>query len=75
MRYQQLVNLRKRQTNLNQALDKIREVYASASSKEREAMNQEILSGEQEALLLAREAHDLEKAIRNAENLFLTKYK
>ena len=75
MRYQQLVNLRKRQNNLNQALDKIREVYASASSKEREAMNQEILSGEQEALLLAREAHDLEKAIRNAENLFLTKYK
>ena len=75
MRYQQLTTLRKRETNLSQALDKAREAYASATLGERKRMQDVILSAEQELLLLHRDAHNLEKTIRNEENLFLTKYK
>ena len=36
---------------------------------------EDILSDEQEVLMLHQETHNLEKAIRNSENTFLTKNK
>lgn len=75
VRYQQLTTLRKRETNLTLALDKAREAYASASLSERKKMQDVILSAEQELQQLQSDSHNLEKTIRNAENLFLTKYK
>ena len=75
MRYQQLTTLRNRQAMLNQTLDRTREAYAVAKQEGKKAMADLILSGEQEVLMLHRETHQLEKAIRNAENTFLTKNK
>ena len=75
VRYQQLTTLRKRETNLTLVLDKAREAYASASLSERKKMQDVILSAEQELQQLQSDSQNLEKTIRNAENLFLTKYK
>ena len=75
IRYQQLTTLRNRLSSLNQLLDKTRELYAAAGNERQKAMTDEILSGEQELLMLHQEAHNLEKTIRNSENTFLTKNK
>ena len=75
IRYQQLTTLRNRQANLNQSLEKIRDLYAAANREGRKAMKDDILSNEQEILTLHRETHNLEKTIRNTENTFLTKNK
>lgn len=75
LRYQQLTTLRKRQATVNESLDKNREAYAIASQAARKELANEILAFEQEKLMLHQETHNLEKAIRNAENTFLTKYK
>ena len=75
IRYQQLSALRNRQANLNQSLERTRDAYATASRKKRRAMMEDILSDEQEVLMLHQETHNLEKAIRNSENTFLTKNK
>ena len=75
IRYQQLSALRNRQANLNQSLERTRDAYANASRKKRRAMMEDILSDEQEVLMLHQETHNLEKAIRNSENTFLTKNK
>ena len=75
IRYQQLSTLRNRQANLNQSLERTRDAYATASRKKRRAMMEDILSDEQEVLMLHQETHNLEKAIRNSENTFLTKNK
>jgi hypothetical protein len=73
LRFQQLTTLKNRQTMLKQMLDKTREIYAVANAAAREQMADDILAGEQEILTLHHETHKLEKAIRNAENSFLTK--
>lgn len=73
LRFQQLTTLKNRQTMLKQMLDKTREIYAVANAAAREQMANDILTGEQEILTLHHETHKLEKAIRNAENSFLTK--
>lgn len=75
IRYQQLTTLRNRLSSLNQLLDKTRELYAAAGNERQKAMTDEILSGEQELLMLHQETHNLEKTIRNSENTFLTKNK
>ena len=75
IRYQQLTTLRNRQLNLNQSLDKARELYSVASQGGQKAMKDNILSDEQEMLMLQQETHNLEKTIRNSENTFLTKNK
>ena len=74
-RYQQLTTLRNRLASLNQLLDKTREQYAAAGHERQKAMRDDILSGEQELLMLHQEIHNLEKTIRNSENTFLTKNK
>ena len=74
-RYQQLTTLRNRLASLNQLLDKTREQYAAAGHERQKAMRNDILSGEQELLMLHQEIHNLEKTIRNSENTFLTKNK
>ena len=75
IRYQQLTTLRNRQANLSQSLEKTRDLYAAANREGQKAMKDDILSNEQEILTLYRETHNLEKAIRNSENTFLTKNK
>jgi hypothetical protein len=75
LRYQQLTTLRKRQVTINESLNKNREAYAIASKAARKELTNEILAYEQEILMLHQETHNLEKAIRNAENTFLTKNK
>ena len=75
LRYQQLTTLRNRQNNICQQLERAREIYANISTEERKAMEQGILSDEQEIILLYQEVHNLEKIIRNSENTFLTNFK
>lgn len=75
MRYQQLTTLRNRLVMLEKTLDKTRDIYAVANADARREITDDILSGEQEALMLHHETQQLEKAIRNAENTFLTKNK
>ena len=75
MRYQQLMTLKNRQAILNQSLEKTRENYSIASKEAKKAMAGDILSDEQQVLMLHRETHSLEKTIRNTENTFLTKNK
>ena len=75
LRFQQLTKLRNRQTNLNQSLDRIRAVYATAGKEVKKTLKEGILSDEQEVLMLHQATHILEKTIRNTENTFLTKNK
>ena len=74
-RYQQLSRLCQRYLRLLTTLDRARDYYAQANSSEREELRPEILASEQKQHELYVEIHDAEKAIRNTENLFLTKNK
>ena len=74
-RYQQLATLRNRHQRLLTTMERAREYYAQASNDEREDLRPEILASEQRQHELYVEIHDAEKAIRNTENLFLTKNK
>ena len=75
LRFQQLSTLRYRLDMLQKMLDKTRNVYAVASTEARKEMVDDILTAEQEVLMLHQETHKLEKTIRNTENTFLTKSK
>lgn len=72
MRFQQLTTLRNRQDMLKVMLNKTREIYAIANAEARQQMADDILTAEQEVLMLHQETHKLEKTIRNTENTFLT---
>ena len=75
LRFQQLSTLRYRLDMLQKMLDKTRNVYEVASTEARKEMVDDILTAEQEVLMLHQETHKLEKTIRNTENTFLTKSK
>lgn len=72
-RYQQLVRLQIRQQALDKALQHARDYYATASGDDRDDLKSEILASEQKQYDLSLEIHQTEKAIRNAEIIFLTK--
>ncbi len=72
-RYQQLVKLQVRQQALDKALSHARDYYITASQDERDDLKTEILASEQKQHDLSLEIHQTEKAIRNAEIIFLTK--
>lgn len=73
--YRQLVSLQKQQKELTESLDKARNYYTMATSAERRQLRAEIRSGEQRLLQIDQKIHDMEKSIRNAENIFLTNNK
>ena len=74
-RYQQLVELQARYHALRTVLDRSRNYYATASAEEREELRPEILASEQKQHELFLEVSSLEKTIRNAEILYITKNK
>jgi len=74
-RYLQLINMMAKQEALAKALDKARDYYATAPADEKEELAEEIIASEQEQYLQRVKIHDMQKSIRNAENIFLTKNK
>lgn len=72
-RFQKLTTLNKQYDRLVKALDRARDYYAIASEKERNELRPEILASEQKQHELYLDIHNLEKLIRNYENIFLTK--
>lgn len=74
-RYQQLVALNNRYQRLLSTLERARDYYATANRDERDELRPEILASEQKQHELYVQIHTLEKTIRNAENLYLTKTK
>lgn len=72
-RYKQLTALRKRYQRLLTTLQKARNYYTQASRDERDELRAEILASEQKQHELYLEIHQTEKAIRNTENIILTK--
>lgn len=64
----ELQNVSKKLASLEQALDKKRNYYRSASSMERRELRKEILKDEQQATAYYKKIHAIEKNIRNAEN-------
>jgi len=71
-RYRQLLTMRAQQKRVSESLAKRRKRYANASEKERQQLSVDIRSDERRILQLNRQAHDMEKSIRNTENIFLT---
>ena len=74
-RYQQLIELQARYHTLLTVLDRSRNYFATASTEEREELRPEILASEQKQHELFLEINSLEKTIRNAEILYITKNK
>ena len=74
-RFQQLTSLRKRYDRLLKALDQAREYYATANQQERDELRPDILASEKKQHELFTDIHNMEKTIRNNENIFLTKNK
>lgn len=74
-RYQQLTTLQSRYYRLVSTLTRARDYYAGANQDERNELRPEILSSEQKQHELYNEIRQLEKTIRNTENIFLTKNK
>ncbi len=72
-RFQQLTALQKKYNQLLTTLNRARDYYITASRNERNELRPEILASEQEQHELYVEINNAEKAIRNAENLYLTK--
>ena len=73
--YEQLTVLQNRYNRLLSALARARDYYVTANQDERNELRPEILSSEQKQHELFNEIQQLEKNIRNAENIFLTKNK
>ncbi len=71
-RFQTLLNMKKRYEELETNLGKYRDYMDKATRKEIPQITKEIKSSEKEKLKLQCEIHNLEKNIRNGENLFLT---
>ena len=74
-RYQQLIFLCNRYQRLLTTLEHARDYYATASKDEREELHPEILASEQTQHELFLQIHNLEKLIRNQENIYLIKNK
>lgn len=70
-RYLQLVKLRSQQTALQQAIERVREYYSGATADEKREMAPEIIATEQQQHQIHIEIHNLEKIIRNEENITL----
>lgn len=73
--YEQLTALQSRYNRLRSALARARDYYVTANQDERNELRPEILSSEQKQHELFNKIHQLEKNIRNTENMFLTKNK
>ena len=69
--YLQLVKLRSQQTALQQAIERVREYYSGATADEKREMAPEIIATEQQQHQIHIEIHNLEKIIRNEENITL----
>ncbi len=74
-RYHQLSSYRARYQKLSAALDRARKYYSTVNPEEQEELKDEILASEQKQETLSRQIHEVEKQIRNSENIFLTKNK
>lgn len=74
-RYNQLIKLNQRYEQTVLALEKARKYYPKATAKERDALSREILDNEDVQYELYTAIQQQEKAIRNAENNYLTKNK
>ena len=72
-RYHQLCSIRAHSEKLAKVLNQVRSYYATTSQDERDELKSEILASEQKQHELNTEIHELEKRIRNEENIFLTK--
>lgn len=70
-RYLQLVKLRSQQTALQQAIERVRAYYSGATADEKREMAPEIIATEQQQHQIHIEIHNLEKIIRNEENITL----
>lgn len=70
-RYLHLVKLRSQQTALQQAIERVREYYSGATADEKREMAPEIIATEQQQHQIHIEIHNLEKIIRNEENITL----
>ena len=70
--YQQLAKLQEQYQQLRGALEQARDYYATASQDERSDLRQEILASEEKQHELFIKIHQMEKNIRQAENLYLT---
>ena len=74
-RYQQLIFLCNRYQRLLTTLEHARDYYATASKDERKELHPEILASELTQHELFLQIHNLEKLIRNQENIYLIKNK
>ena len=72
-RYKQLITLKQRYEQIIQALEKARKYYPKATAEERTTLSREILDNEDVLYELSLAIHQKEKAIRHAENIYLTK--
>ena len=70
-RYLHLVKLRSQQTALQQAIERVRAYYSGATADEKREMAPEIIATEQQQHQIHIEIHNLEKIIRNEENITL----
>lgn len=66
-RMNELLNMKKKFTQLSTDLQKSRNYYAKAPAEERASLRKELTDGEQQYYKLEQNIHILEKAIRNAE--------
>jgi len=73
-RYEQLVKIQNRYNRLLTTLERARTYYSKASQDERTELGAEIIESELEQHKLYVEMHQIEKTIRNAENIYLTKH-
>ena len=74
-RFQQLTTMRKNYEHLVTTLERTRNHYSTATQKERNELCHELLAHEQQQQKLFVDIHNLEKTIRNNENIFLTNNK
>ncbi len=74
-RFQTLQSMKKRYEEVASNLEKSRDYMDKATRKEIPQLTKDIKSGEKEKLKLQCEINNLEKNIRNGENLFLTNNK
>ena len=74
-RFNQLITLKQRYEQTVLTLEKARKYYSKATTNERMTLAREILDNEDVLYELSRAIHQKEKAIRQAENIYLTNNK
>jgi hypothetical protein len=70
-RYQQWLSLIDEQQQLATSLEKSRRYYSQATQRERQQLKTEILTDEQKSQQLQQQIRQIEKIMRNAENIFI----